>query len=83
MKVFKSLAQESLIDGVGEQPGCGHFSALAGGSACLLFAACSVLVAGALRCSRWSHVSADRHLSLWKAIRDYRRESQNEFVFLN
>ena len=46
MKVFKSLAQESLIDGVGEQPGCGHFSALAGGSACLLFAACSGLVGG-------------------------------------
>lgn len=27
MKVFKSMAQESLIYGAGEQPGCGHFAA--------------------------------------------------------
>lgn len=26
MKVFKSMAQESLIYGVGEQPGCGHLT---------------------------------------------------------
>lgn len=72
MKVFKSLEQESLIDGVGEQPGCSHFPALAGGS---------VLVTGGLTLQPVV-TCVSRHLSFQKAMGDETRECLKEFISL-
>lgn len=71
MKVFKSKAQESLIYGVGEQPGCSCLAALTGGSAwpalCLRWAALHRGTGG--RC-------ISKHLSFQNAIVDEIREFQ-------
>lgn len=67
MKVFKSMAQESLIYGAGEQPGCGHWLL------CLVSSACTGQHSPA---AQESDVLANKHLSFQNAIVDEIREFQ-------